>query len=85
MDTNTLSQEALTAAIEKAGGVTRLADMLGVGQSVVSNWRPRGVPAERCPAIEAITGVRCEQLRPDLNWTRDKSGNVTGHHVSVAA
>jgi DNA-binding transcriptional regulator YdaS (Cro superfamily) len=35
---------------------------------VVSNWRARGVPAERCPDIERVTGVRCERLRPDVDW-----------------
>ncbi len=33
-------------------------------------WKKRGnVPAEHCPAIERATGVRCEELRPDVAWS----------------
>jgi DNA-binding transcriptional regulator YdaS (Cro superfamily) len=33
-------------------------------------WKARGrVPAEHCPSIEAATGIRCEDLRPDVNWS----------------
>lgn len=62
----------LDKAIEHAGGVTALAEKLGVRQSVVSNWRTRGasprVPAERCIAIEHATGgaVTRQELRPDV-------------------
>ena len=27
------------------------------------------VPAEACPDIEALTGIACELLRPDVNWS----------------
>jgi DNA-binding transcriptional regulator YdaS (Cro superfamily) len=64
---------ALDKAIEVAGGVTRLAEALGVRQSVVSNWRMRGkpkgrVPADRCLAIEQATNaaVTRNDLRPDV-------------------
>lgn len=40
----------------------------GVTQQALTNWKQRGIPAEKCPDIEAITGVRCEELRPDVNW-----------------
>lgn len=62
----------LDKAIEHAGGVTALAEKLGVRQSVVSNWRTRGtsprVPAERCIAIEQATdgAVTRQELRPDV-------------------
>ncbi len=45
----------------------------------LSRWRDgtRPVPQDRCPAIEKATGgaVTCEELRPDLTWSRipDKS------------
>lgn len=56
-----------TAAI---GGQKKLADFLGVKPPTVNQWvnGVRRVPAERCPDIEAATGVRCEELRPDVNW-----------------
>ncbi len=58
-------------AAEVVGGATKLAAALGVTVQVVTNWRTRGVPAERCPAIERATGgaVRCEELRPDVAWS----------------
>lgn len=74
--------DALQLAIDAAGGVGKLADSLGVRQSVVSNWKARGrVPAARCPYIEAATTVPCERLRPDLEWHRDDQGRITGYHV----
>lgn len=74
--------DALNLAIKSAGGVSKLADSLGVSQSVVSNWKARGqIPAERCPHIEAATSIPCEQLRPDLDWLRDDGGAVTGYCV----
>lgn len=78
------SMDALKEAISIAGGVGKLADLLGVRQSAVSNWKARGVvPAVRCPYIEAATTIRCEQLRPGLGWTRDSDGRVTGYHVKT--
>lgn len=53
--------------------MTKLAALLGVGQSVVSNWRSRGgdVPIQHCAAIEALTdgAVRRWDLRPE-DWHR---------------
>lgn len=34
----------------------------------VYQWTKTRVPSDYCPDIEAITGVRCEELRPDVNW-----------------
>lgn len=60
----------LLKAIALKGGVTHLANEIGVSAQVVSNWRTRGVPAEQCPLIERVTDgvVRCEDLRPDVDW-----------------
>ncbi len=64
---------ALDKAIKHVGGVTRLAEKLGMRQSAVSNWRLRGkpkgrVPAEHCRAVEAATdgAVTVHDLRPDV-------------------
>lgn len=60
----------LDEAIRQAGGLSALASELGVSVQTASNWRSRGrVPAEHCPAIERVTGVRCEDLRPDVPWS----------------
>jgi len=77
-------KEALSLAIDSAGGVSKLAVALGVSQNVVSNWKKRGkAPAARCPYIEAVTGVTCEMLRPDLQWLRNDEGAVTGYCVQI--
>jgi DNA-binding transcriptional regulator YdaS (Cro superfamily) len=59
----------LERAIEAAGGITALARSLGLtSHAVVHSWRLNRVPADHCPVIEATTGVRCEELRPDVRW-----------------
>ena len=63
-------------AIEKAakilGSQTELAELCGVSRGAVSQWKgaERKVPAEYCPLIERATQgrVRCEELRPDVQW-----------------
>lgn len=61
--------DALKNAIERSGSQAGLARKLGISQQVVNNWCRRGnVPAEYCPAIERVTGVRCELMRPDVDW-----------------
>jgi DNA-binding transcriptional regulator YdaS (Cro superfamily) len=61
--------DALEQAIAHMGGITVLSRALGItGRSVVHQWRLTRVPAEHCPDVEALTGVRCEELRPDVNW-----------------
>lgn len=67
MDSQNIS--ALDRAIVAAGGITALARGVGVkSHAVVQQWRLNRVPAEHCPAIEGFTGVRCEELRPDVPW-----------------
>lgn len=61
---------ALEQAIQKAGGIAALASGIDVAASSPSMWKKRKrVPAEYCPAIERLTGVRCEELRPDVEWS----------------
>lgn len=60
----------LDRAIQSAGSLAALASAIGVAVSSPSMWKKRGnVPAEHCPAIERATGVRCEELRPDVQWS----------------
>lgn len=56
-------------ACDAAGGATKLADLIGVSVQVVSNWKERGIPIERCVAVENATGgkVTRRELRPD-DW-----------------
>ncbi len=65
MNLNAYLSTAMTAAC--------LAETIGISPVLVSQWRNghRPIPAERCPAIERATGgaVRCEELRPDVDWS----------------
>ena len=57
-------------AVDVVGGQSRLADLLGVSPSFVSQWvaGARPVPATRCGAIESATGGKVSRadLRPDV-------------------
>jgi DNA-binding transcriptional regulator YdaS (Cro superfamily) len=61
-----MNQIELSKRINQA----QLAKHFELSRSAVSQWfsKENGVPAERCPEIEAITGVKCEELRPDIKW-----------------
>lgn len=53
--------------IGQCGGVSALADALGLDHSSVSKWKSRGrVPAERVGRISALTGIPPHRIRPDL-------------------
>jgi DNA-binding transcriptional regulator YdaS (Cro superfamily) len=43
---------------------------------VIYQWKKTRVPADRCPDVEQLTGVRCEDLRPDVNWAVVRGGSV---------
>jgi len=59
--------DALKCAIEKAGGIGKLSRALGIRRQAIYGWHYTGrIPAERVIAIERITGVSREELRPDL-------------------
>jgi DNA-binding transcriptional regulator YdaS (Cro superfamily) len=65
------------------GGQTALARLLGVSTVVVHHWAHgiRPIPAERCPAIERVTNgaVRCEDLRPDVDWAYLRATDCDKH------
>jgi DNA-binding transcriptional regulator YdaS (Cro superfamily) len=62
----------LDTFLKKPGSAASLAKCLGVPAPLLSQWRTgaRPVPADRCPEIEKATSgaVRCEDLRPDVDW-----------------
>lgn len=66
--------QALDDAIDLFDSTADFARAIGVPSNLPSMWRARGrVPSDHCPAIEretAIRGkpVRCESLRPDVDW-----------------
>lgn len=64
-----MSKDALSKAINLAGGQSALARELGLRQSTVYAWlktTKKGVPGEFCPKIEALTGIPRHELRPDV-------------------
>jgi DNA-binding transcriptional regulator YdaS (Cro superfamily) len=58
-------------AIDVLGGQTAAARTLGLsGYQVVQQWIAQcRVPAEYCPRIEILTGVRCEDLNDRVEWS----------------
>lgn len=78
--------KTINDAIEAAGGQTALAQLLGVSAGLVGHWATgrRAVPLSRCAAIEAATGVKADELRPDAIWQRHR-GRITGYVVSIEA
>jgi DNA-binding transcriptional regulator YdaS (Cro superfamily) len=64
----------LEEACSAVRGSSRLAELLTArgrttSKASISRWKKDRVPAEACPDIEALTGVTCERLRPDVNWS----------------
>lgn len=55
--------------IDRLGGTVAVARMCRVSAPSASNWRKRGIPIERCLAIERanVHGIRRWDLRP-LDW-----------------
>lgn len=66
-----------------------MASSLGVDPQLVWQWTTgvRRVPAERCPAIERLTQgqVRCEDLRPDVEWAVLRHSTTPAHEDSATA
>lgn len=79
MDTTYIKKAAALA-----GGTSALARAVQVSAPTVFQWisGERPIPLAHCPAIEINTGVRCEQLRPDVEWVRVR-GKVTHYKVAV--
>lgn len=71
--------DAIEKAIQVVGNAAQLAKAIGVSPQYLSQLRSaeRPVPAERCPTIERVTGgqVRCEDLRPDVDWAYLRATN----------
>ena len=69
----TMRDSGLEQAIKAAGGVASLARGIGIAQPSVSAWSR--IPAERVLAVEAMTQVSRNILRPDLYGASE--GQVT--------
>jgi hypothetical protein len=53
----------IDAAIERAGGVTQLANKLGLVRATVSIWKRRGVSKQWLDRVSQLTGEPAERLR----------------------
>lgn len=60
--------DALTRAIDAAGGPSALARRIGVTPSAVTNWAKsiKRISPQNAVRIENVTGVPREELLPDL-------------------
>lgn len=63
------SNDALASAIGKYPTLKAFSDALDVKYQLVQQWLKNGVPAEYCPPIEKLTGIRCEALNSKVDWT----------------
>lgn len=65
---------------DEPGRYTRLAGALGLTVGRISQMAASGdVPVRHCEAIEQFTdgAIRCEILRPDVNWAFVRSQKST--------
>ena len=69
----------LTEYLNRRGAVNQLSVATGLNPVLISQWKTgaRRVPAEHCPDIERATDgqVRCEDLRPDVDWAYLRATN----------
>jgi DNA-binding transcriptional regulator YdaS (Cro superfamily) len=66
----TKERQIIAVACERAGGLRALARAIGINYQNIQIWKR--IPAERMIAIETVTGIPREQLRPDLFVPRRK-------------
>ncbi len=65
-------KQEVDAIIKFLGGTTAVANLCEVKPPSVTEWRVRGVPPAKCPAIERASNgaFPCEEVRPDVQWAR---------------
>lgn len=71
----TNSRKIVLRAHKAAGASVNLARRLKISPQAVHSWRR--IPAERVVAVERITGIPREELRPDLYRGMNKR-NIPG-------
>ncbi|WP_093222699.1 YdaS family helix-turn-helix protein [Sphingomonas sp. NFR15] len=77
--------EALTQAVEIAGGQSALGRICGKAQPTVWKWLQNGkhLPPEHVLAVEDATGVSRYLLRPDI-YPRDHTADLSPTPLGVA-
>lgn len=66
--------EIVEQGAQKVGGVTKLADALGIKRPSFYSWKQ--VPAERVLDFERITGIPRSEIRPDLYPAEDLAPSI---------
>jgi DNA-binding transcriptional regulator YdaS (Cro superfamily) len=76
-------EHPIDKAARVIGSASALARLLGITKGAVSQYKDpdRQVKAEHCPIIERETRargevVRCEELRPDVDWAALRTTNA---------
>jgi DNA-binding transcriptional regulator YdaS (Cro superfamily) len=71
----------ISDACGRVGGISALARAIKVTPPTVHQWISghRPIPVRRCPDIERETGVPCEDLRPDVDWSVLRSHQEPTH------
>lgn len=75
-------------AIDCLGGLVAAQKALDLNTyQALQQWRRSRVPAEYCPKIERATAgaVRCEDLRPDIDWAYLRATNCPTVGADTAA
>jgi DNA-binding transcriptional regulator YdaS (Cro superfamily) len=57
-------EDIVELAVAKAGGMRALGRALGINYQAIQSWKK--IPAGRVVAIEEVTGISREELRPDI-------------------
>jgi DNA-binding transcriptional regulator YdaS (Cro superfamily) len=57
-------RKIIAMVIAQAGSIRALARQLGINYQAIQQWKK--IPAKRVIAIEEVTGIPREELRPDL-------------------
>lgn len=58
--------QALSNAIEAAGGRAKLAHVLGVHVNTVRYWEANAIPVKRAQQLASLTRRPWQEYRPDL-------------------
>ena len=77
---------AISLAIQGAGGPAKVARECGVSVQAVCFWRDgrRALPAEHGITLEKMNEgrIRCEEMLPDVDWAYLRSTQPTTQEVS---
>jgi DNA-binding transcriptional regulator YdaS (Cro superfamily) len=74
--------EIVAKGAEKAGGLGKLADALGIRHQSFYSWKE--VPPKRVVAFEKATGIPRDEIRPDLYPSQGDDADPGARTVSAA-